>query len=258
VKLATVALIGLELALFPDAVRVWAVLGTLVAVGAFFAHVIASPSAQFLVRSVFRLPSGFTPASVAFTFDDGPDPIYTPQILDLLALHGARGTFFLVGRRALQHADVVRRIAREGHAIGSHTFAHGLGFHFRSARSIRDEIAKGADAIESVIGRRPRLFRPPHGVRTPMLRDALATLTDLVCVTWTARGLDTIGQGATRIEGRLSRHVRPGAILVLHDGAGLGGTTSRASTVRALGTLLDVARQRGLRCVTLADLEASP
>lgn len=87
-----------------------------------------------------------------------------------------------------------------------------------------------------------------------MLRDALRTLDGLVCVTWTERGLDAMGRAASAIVARLERSLRPGAILTLHDGAGLGGTSDRSPTVEALAKLLDLASARGLRCVSLARL----
>jgi peptidoglycan/xylan/chitin deacetylase (PgdA/CDA1 family) len=194
--------------------------------------------------------------AVAFTFDDGPDPETTPRVLDLLARHGAHATFFVVGCRAAEHPELVRRIVAEGHALGSHTYEHSHVFHFRSARRMREDIQRGIAAIAHATGSEPTLFRPPQGLRTPLLRDALARLP-LVCVTWTGRGLDTLGRPASRIVARLEPEVRPGAILTLHDGHGFGGRNDRRPTVDALGRLLELAGERGLRCVSLAALERS-
>jgi peptidoglycan/xylan/chitin deacetylase (PgdA/CDA1 family) len=120
---------------------------------------------------------------------------------------------------------------------------------------MRAEVERGIEAVRAITGARPRLFRPPQGLRTPLLRDALEPLEGLVCVTWSERGLDAMGRPASAIAKRLESKVRPRAILTLHDGGGLGGTNDRSPTVEALGTLLALARDRGLRCVSLASLE---
>ena len=255
VKLLALALVASELALLDGAARGWGIALTLAATAAFFAWVIVVPSAQFVVPSVFRLPPA--PANeVAFTFDDGPDPEITPQILALLARHGAQATFFVVGSRAEQHPDLVRRILAEGHAVGSHTYSHSNAFHFGSPNRQRDDVERGITVVHAITGSAPRLFRPPQGLRTPLLRDALRTHPELVCVTWTERGLDAMGRQAPAITRRLTPAVRPGAILTLHDGAGLGGTLDRTPTVEALDELLALAKRRGLRCVSLARLVA--
>lgn len=259
VKLVAAAAIGLEAWLLPGGIAAPAIALTLLATIAFLAWVIVSPSAQFFVRSVCALPApggGVREDRIAFTFDDGPDPETTPRVLDLLAAHDARATFFLVGARAKAHPEIVQRIVAEGHAIGSHSHDHAHTFHLRAPKSVRAEIARGIDAIAAITGDRPRLFRPPQGLRTPLLATALDGMRDLVCVTWTERGLDTFGRPARKIVQRLAPAVRPAAILTLHDGGGLGGTRDRSPTVEALGDLLDLAAARNLRCVSLACLGA--
>jgi peptidoglycan/xylan/chitin deacetylase (PgdA/CDA1 family) len=222
---------------------------------AFFAYIIVAPWSQFLVDSVYRLPRGAQDRAIAFTFDDGPDPETTPRVLELLARHKAKATFFCVGARAAKYPALVRRIVAEGHAVGSHTYDHSNAFHFRSPSAQRAEVERGITAVEAATGVRPKLFRPPQGLRTPLLRDALARLPGLVCVTWTERGLDAIGRSADAIVRRLDPAVRPSAILTLHDGAGLSGTMDRGPTVEALERLLALAALRRLRCVSLAELE---
>ncbi len=244
--------IGLELWLVPAPYRAVAIVLTVAALAAFLAWVIVVPSAQFLVPSVFALPPD-AGQRIAFTFDDGPDPVTTPKILELLAAHHAHATFFVVGERAERHPELVARIIAEGHAVGSHTFTHSHAFHFGSPAKQRADVQRGIDVVTRITGKRPRLFRPPQGLRTPLLRDALASMQDLVCVTWTERGLDAMGRPASKIVDRLEGTVRPGAILTLHDGAGLGGTLDRSPTVEALGTLLDLAAARGLSCVSLVE-----
>jgi len=251
VKAVAAVCIGLERWLVPAPYCAASIVLTVAALSAFLAWVIVVPSAQFLVPSICALPA--TDKNVAFTFDDGPDPVTTPKILALLAAHDAHATFFVVGERAERHPDLVTRIVAEGHAVGSHTFTHSHAFHFGSPAKQRADVERGIDVVARITGKRPRLFRPPQGLRTPLLRDALASMKDLVCVTWTERGLDAMGRPANEIVDRLERTVRPGAILTLHDGAGLGGTLDRSPTVEALGKLLDLAKARGLACVSLAE-----
>lgn len=254
VKIAFLALLGVELWLLPPGVRGLVGGLTVLALVGFFAYVIGVPWSQFLVTSVWRLP---TPGAIAFTFDDGPDPETTPRVLELLARRGAKATFFVVGSRAEKHADLVRRIVAEGHALGTHTYGHSHFFHFGAPARQRADIERGIAVVERITGTAPKLFRPPQGLRTPLLRDALRGLPNLVCVTWTERGLDAIGRQARAIVRRIEPAVRDASIVTLHDGAGLGGTLDRAPTLEALETLLGIAEQRGLRCVSLAMLERS-
>lgn len=185
VKLVAALSIGVELWILPPRIGVAMAIATFAATALFFAWVIVSSRSQFLVESVHRLPAaiGESEDLVAFTFDDGPDPVTTPQVLALLARHRAKATFFVVGSRARKHPELVRRIVAEGHTVGSHTFDHSHTFHFMAPRRQREELERGIAAIAAVTGERPKLFRPPQGLRTPLLRDALRPLDGLVCVT---------------------------------------------------------------------------
>ncbi len=223
---------------------------------------VGSPRTQFFVPTIFRGP-GFAP-SIALTFDDGPDPTYTPQILDRLRAADAKATFFVVGAAADRFPDLVRRIEAEGHLLASHTHSHAHTFHFWRARAMATDIQRGVESIERITGERPRYFRPPQGLRVPTLRDALEQMpSPPACVTWTARGIDTVARSPDAIVARLTKWLIPGAILTLHDGAGFGGRESRAATVAALEPLLVEAKVRGLACVRLDELldarpEAAP
>ncbi len=232
---------------------------TFIAMCAFFTYCIAHPAAQFFVPSVTHLPAGTR--GVALTFDDGPDPTFTPRVLELLDAYDAKATFFVVGERAAAHPELVRDIARRGHTLGSHSQTHALSFHGAGVAHARAEVRAGMQSIARITGVRPRLFRPPQGVRTPFLRDALRGLAPdeaVTCVTWTARGLDATSKSSDAIIARLAPHLREGAILVLHDGTGLHGTNDRTPTLIALEHLLSAARSRGLPCVPLASLEPAP
>jgi peptidoglycan/xylan/chitin deacetylase (PgdA/CDA1 family) len=220
---------------------------------ALVAHLVTSRRTQLFVPTIFQGPG--TEARIAFTFDDGPDPAFTPQVLDVLREFGAKATFFVVGRCADAHPELLERTAREGHLIGSHTYSHANSFHFWSARRMAADIARGIATVERVVGTRPRYFRPPQGLRVPPLREALASLgAPVSCVTWTVRGLDTVTRSAAAIAARVERGLGPGAIVTLHDGSSLGGYRDRTATIEALRTVLRSCRERGLTCVRLDEL----
>lgn len=188
------------------------------------------------------------PPSVALTFDDGPSPLYTPEVLAVLRRYRVPATFFLVGYHALQYPDLVRAEARAGMAVGDHSFDHPLypPFAALTAEQITTEIARGRDALG---GLTPpvRLFRPPGGSYSPYVVAAARRL-GLRVVLWSVDPADWLpGASAARIVARVLGAVRPGSIVILHDGGG-----NRAATVAALPAIVEGIRARGLRLVALA------
>jgi peptidoglycan/xylan/chitin deacetylase (PgdA/CDA1 family) len=221
----------------------------------FFAWTIVSPRNRFFAPVVSRLATA--EPIVALTFDDGPDPVFTPQILDVLAAHRARATFFVVGERAKRHPELVQRMYREGHTVGTHTQHHRLRFHFGSPAYVQREIEDAIAVVAGILPTPPTLFRPPQGLRTPRFAAGWQRTRGLTCVTWSVRGLDSQSTTAAAIVARVSRRLEPGAIVMLHDGTGLGGGTDRAPTLAALASLLSECQTRGLRCVSLGDARAA-
>ncbi|MEV0131926.1 bifunctional polysaccharide deacetylase/glycosyltransferase family 2 protein [Dactylosporangium sp. NPDC050688] len=195
------------------------------------------------VRSA-AMPAG----AVALTFDDGPDPKWTPLILDALRRHHARATFFVVGARVNQHPDLVRRIVAEGHELGVHTFTHADLAAVPAWRQ-RLELDLTRNAIAAATGRTVRLLRPPYS-STPsappgpaVLRAAtgyLTVLTDRDTEDWRRPGVDAIVAAA------LPAPAGPGAVVMLHDGGG-----DRAQTVAAVERI--VSQGAGLRFVTVSE-----
>jgi peptidoglycan/xylan/chitin deacetylase (PgdA/CDA1 family) len=153
---------------------------------------------------------------IYLTFDDGPDPEWTPRILDLLGEAGAQATFFVIGAEALKAPSLVRRILAEGHALGNHTLSHRHPWTMTS-RAARAQVRDGAAAISEAAGAAPGLFRPPHGRRRACMTDEAQRLGERV-VMWEMSALDWGPMGvAARIAERL-KGVRAGQIVLMHDG----------------------------------------
>jgi peptidoglycan/xylan/chitin deacetylase (PgdA/CDA1 family) len=154
---------------------------------------------------------------VTLTFDDGPDPAWTPRCLQALADANARATFFMIGTHARRHPELVRAIARAGHTIGNHTLTHVHPWTIGATRA-QAEVRDGAAAIADITGKAPTVFRPPHGARRrPMLEEARAQGEAVVM--WDFSAIDWGWLGTSRrISKRLTR-VRDGDIVLMHDGA---------------------------------------
>lgn len=215
---------------------------------------------DLLGPNLVRLPPWAlaTGRELCLTFDDGPDPRATPAVLDLLDGHGARASFFCVGERVERHAGLVREIVARGHKVENHTWSHRNGFAFHLIRGLEEEIGRAQDVIGAVTGRRPQYFRPPAGMRNPLLESVLAR-TGLLLVNWSRRGFDAVVRDPGFVVRRLASGAEPGAVLLLHDGRldGRGPDgglpKARLPVLDVLPLLLDLFDRRGLRCISLPD-----
>ncbi|MCS7173513.1 MAG: polysaccharide deacetylase family protein [Armatimonadetes bacterium] len=188
---------------------------------------------------------------VALTFDDGPHPVYTPRILEVLAEHGAGATFFLIGRHAEENPELVRRIVAEGHTLGSHTYAHRHLWHL-DPWATREEILRGHRAVEAISGESLRFFRPPWGAMN-LAALAVCSWEGLVPVLWSVRAEGYRWRPSWEEMAQVVvQRAHPGAIVNLHDRGGFPDTPERV--LRALPRILAGLRARGLRPVTLAAL----
>jgi peptidoglycan/xylan/chitin deacetylase (PgdA/CDA1 family) len=190
---------------------------------------------------------------LGLTFDDGPDPRFTPAISSLLAGRGHRATFFVLGAHVRTHPEVVAQLAADGHEVANHGDDHGL-FAFRSPGALRKQLEAVQRAVEDVLGTPPApFFRAPHGVRSPWLVAVARRCGYTVCG-WDGRVFDTASPGVEKIVARVQRRLRPGAVVLLHDGDGSGRAASREQTLDALRPILDELDRRGLRSVPLSEL----
>jgi peptidoglycan-N-acetylglucosamine deacetylase len=183
---------------------------------------------------------------LALTFDDGPDPQFTPAILGVLADHGARATFNMMGCNALRHPELVRAVVAAGHELGNHTWTH-QDLTFQSARQSRRQLDRADQAIEAVAGVRPRFFRPPRGNLTGSAISSAAELGYDVLLWSVTRGVAGVGTWAA-VADHLARTVAPGDVVGLHDGIGRGTFHPQGATARVL---------RARRVVEVAALPAA-
>ena len=234
------------LLLFPFSVRRLVLAAVLYGGGtAVMLVILFHPGSRWLLDRRTEVPCGSRPC-VALTFDDGPSSEVTRRVLDILRDKQAKATFFLVGREVERNPELARRIAREGHGVGNHTYSHPSLFCFLSPRRLREEIGRTQDAVVRITGTRPRHFRSPVGLRHPILKAALEREA-LEFVLWQLRTYDTRVLTPETLRRRILDRVRPGAIVLLHDRPGPGASAMLA----ALPDVIDGLRARGFELVTV-------
>ncbi|MDE3148110.1 MAG: polysaccharide deacetylase family protein [Acidobacteriota bacterium] len=182
------------------------------------------------------------PGELALTFDDGPNPAWTPRLLDMLAGFDVRATFFMLGSRAQAEPELVRRIAAAGHLVGNHSWSHPNLARAGSKR-IREELARTNETLEQITGAPVRYFRPPFGARRPAVFQ-IARRLGLTPVLWNAMTTDWSERSADRIAERLTgkierlRQKGQAANIVLHDGGHLELSANREPSITAAEILL--------------------
>jgi len=227
------------------------VLAGLAGIHALAAAIALFPRNRLLGANITRLPAAaIRRQEIALTFDDGPDPVVTPLVLDLLDAYQARATFFCIAGNARAYPHLVHEIQRRGHQIENHSDRHSLGFAFFGYRRMGRDIDRAQVAIAGMTGRAPRFFRAPAGIRNPWL-DPILHVRGLTHVAWTRRGFDTVLKDPARICRRLSDNLASGDLLLLHDGGSADTAAGRPVILEALPKLLSEVQTRGLKPVTL-------
>jgi peptidoglycan/xylan/chitin deacetylase (PgdA/CDA1 family) len=207
------------------------------------------PKLEMYGDVVWRVPGA---RAVALTFDDGPHPETTRKVLALLAQRKKKATFFVVGHKVLKYPDVVREIVAAGHELGLHGFTHDRLYAFKAPIAVELDVRRTQDAIEWVSGLRPTAFRPPIG-HVSHRTVAGAKRAGVVIVAFSTRSFDGLRSAdPARVASRLVKGLRPGAILLMHDAA--EREDFEPAGLRALPEVLEVAEERGLAVVTLAEL----
>lgn len=192
--------------------------------------------------------------AVALTFDDGPNPRFTPQILDILDQYDVKATFFLVGQEAQMYPDLTLRIVEAGHEIGSHTYSHSNLLGARPSR-VRNEIIRGNRAIEAITGQHPRYFRPPRGAYSQTVLDVVAEENQRL-ILFSLSSRDWLELSPNDIARNLLQRVQPGDILLLHDSGDIirGRSGDRSNTIRALPMIIEGLQARGYSFLTVSQL----
>ncbi|MFJ3881033.1 polysaccharide deacetylase family protein [Streptomyces sp. NPDC090077] len=189
---------------------------------------------------------------VALTFDDGPLPPYTGQVLDVLERYGLPATFFCVGMNARAHPEELARMRAQGHEVANHTWSHPF-LPELTRPQLHEQLQRTQEAVaEASGGPAPTLFRPPYGARTPEVLGWLAETGSRV-VLWDVAPDDWTMPGATTIARRILDAVRPGSVVLLHDGGG-----DRSQTVAALPLVIESLLADGYRFVTVSGLTPEP
>ena len=189
---------------------------------------------------------------IALTFDDGPDPLWTPRIAEALAARNVRSTFFLVGRRAHAHPSAVRAITEAGHEIASHGWSH-RNLWFCSPRRTEDEVVRTQERLGELTGRAPRFFRPPWGMVNASLFSVLRR-AGLSCVFWSIQPEGLRARDPRAQTAHVLARAHAGAIVDLHDADGVAGAPERLAA--ALPSMIDGLRDRGYTLTTVGELLA--
>ncbi|MGH9500865.1 MAG: polysaccharide deacetylase family protein [Terriglobales bacterium] len=209
-----------------------------------------SPIGQWYGRTFVSLPAGSK--KLALTYDDGPNDPHTPRLLEVLARHNVRATFFLIGRYVKQRPDLARAIAQAGHAIGNHTFSHP-NLIFASAQQTRTELETCERALAETVGQHSRLFRPPFGGRRPATLRIAGSL-GLEPVMWNITGWDWKEKPAEYVEQKIRKRIRGGSVILLHDGGHAAFGADRSQTVLATDRLITRYKAEGYEFVAIPEM----
>lgn len=183
--------------------------------------------------------------AVAITFDDGPAPGTTDQILDILKKNNVKAAFFCIGERVVENPELIKRISDEGHLIGNHSYSHHFFFDLFSYNNMVREIRNTNKAIEKIVSKRIHLFRPPYGVTTPVLAKAVKK-AKMTSVGWSLRSFDTITKTPGKLVDTIDRKIKAGDVILLHDTIDV--------TVNSLQPILDNIKSKGLTIVPVDKL----
>jgi len=211
-----------------------------------------APTAQWYGRT---FSSGMRGSKqIALTYDDGPNDPHTLRLLDVLAKHNVRATFFMIGCHVQQRPDIARAVAQAGHVIGNHAFTHPL-LTFQSEAQTRKQLVDCRQALHDAVGEHSNLFRPPFGGRRPATLK-IARELGLEPVMWNVTGYDWTAPPAAAIEKKVARQMRGGDVILLHDGSHRALGADRAQTVIATDNLIRRYKDQGYEFVTVEEMSA--
>jgi len=182
---------------------------------------------------------------IAMTFDDGPSATLTPKLLDLLAAHHIKATFFVIGENVAEHSEIVARAAGEGHEIANHSWSHpNLGK--MSGDSVRSQLQRTDDAIQNATGKRPTLMRPPYGSITAREKRWIHDEFGYQIILWDVDPYDWKRPGPAVVRNRILKETQPGSIVLSHD--------IHPGTIEAMPSTFDALEAKGFKFVTVSEL----
>jgi peptidoglycan-N-acetylglucosamine deacetylase len=198
--------------------------------------------------------TGLAPGTkqLALTYDDGPNDPHTLRLLEVLAKHDVRVTFFLIGRYVRQHPEIAREVVKAGHVVGNHTFKHPL-LTLKSASEVRRELTDCRSALQDAIGEHSNLFRPPFGGRRPAVLRVAREL-GLEPVMWNVTGYDWNAPPSAAIEQKVSKQIRGGDVVLLHDGGHKQMGADRSQTILATDHLIARYQSEGYKFATILEM----
>src|SRR6184192_3982239 len=182
---------------------------------------------------------------IAMTFDDGPSATLTPKLLDILAAHQIKATFFVIGENVAEHPEIVTRAAREGHEIGNHSWSHP-NFGKMSDGGVRRQVQRTDDAIKSATGSRPTLLRPPYGSITAREKRWINDQFGYQIILWDVDPYDWKRPGPSAVRNRILKETQPGSIVLSHD--------IHPGTIEAMPSTFDALEAKGFKFVTVSEL----
>jgi len=217
-----------------------------------------APTGQWFGRAFYGLPftSGQRQSKqIALTFDDGPNDPHTLRLLEVLARHNVHATFFMIGRFVRQRPDIAVDIQKQGHIVGNHTFTHPL-LTVQSMKHIRDEITHCRAALTDAVGDHSNLFRPPWGGRRPGVFRLVRQL-GLEPIMWNVTAYDWNAPTPDYIEQKVTRRIRGGNVILLHDGGHLEFGADRSKTLQVVDRIIPRYKSEGYEFVTVPEMMAA-
>lgn len=182
---------------------------------------------------------------ISLTFDDGPDPNFTLQILDILDAHNIVGTFFIIGKKATIHTEILKEINDRGHLIGNHSFSHSSNLPLFSKSKLKADFLHCSNIIKTLTGREVHFFRPPFGITNPRYSKTLEAL-NLQSIGWNVRSFDTVLKSPNRLFNRVTGKLRNGSIVLFHD--------TQKVTVQTLPKIIRYCEEEGIKILPLEEL----
>lgn len=204
---------------------------------------------------IFFLQGPADQKRIALTFDDGPDPRFSNDVMDVLKQYNVPATFFVLGSKAVANPEIVKRMQSEGHIIGNHTYAHPNLVEEADLETLEREVNRTEDALNEIIGYRTKLFRPPYGFLYNELVEKLGDMNYYV-IAWSVDSLDWQEDPPDVITSKVVDNILPGSIILMHDGA--ESTGDRTNTILALQQIIPQLQEQGYEFVTVPDLLGIP